>query len=549
MYSDKRSILQLVALLKAHSVKNIVLCPGSRNAPIVQSICNDSFFCCHAVTDERSAGFVAMGIAQQQNRPTAVVCTSGTALLNLHPAVAEAYYQGVPLVVISGDRPASAVGQMLGQTLPQPGVFGTLVKCAINLPEIETPDDEWYCNRMLNEALLELNHHGVGPIHINVPISEPLFSFSTPNLPNVRVISRLSDRDEIQSYLKGINNFSKRMVIAGQRLKSIPLDNKQQHAIKNSFLWIAEYLANRTVLGTPINNFDAILYTLNKKESAFFAPNLLITYGGHIVSKRIKKFLKENPPKMHWHIATDGKIVDTYGCLTTVFEMSPSQFFAEVAPLIDEQVNSRYNKLWRDKSDALPTPRHSYSSVGVVGNLIQHISDDAVLHLANSSVIRYAQLFKLSPKVEVLCNRGTSGIEGSLSTAVGYAATSDKLNYLLIGDLSFFYDMNALWSRLFKGNFRILLINNSGGEIFKALPMNLSNSAKQFVVANHKTSAKGWAKECGFDYLSATDEEELYQTMGKFTNPGIDKPMFLEVFTDSEKDIELYKAYFHNLKK
>ena len=190
MYSDKKNILQLVALLIEHGVSNIVLCPGSRNSPIVHTLANHSFFNCHSVTDERSAGFFAVGLALHGGKPAAVCCTSGTALLNIHPAVAEAFYQKVPLVVISADRPAAWIGQMDGQTLPQPGVFGSLVKKSVQLPEIHTDQDEWYCNRLINEALLELNHHGKGPVHINVPISEPLFQFTTPELPKVRVITR-----------------------------------------------------------------------------------------------------------------------------------------------------------------------------------------------------------------------------------------------------------------------------------------------------------------------------------------------------------------------
>ena len=190
MYTDKKNILQLVALLEAHGITKVVLCPGSRNTPIVHTLSNHPNFTCYAVTDERSAGYFAIGLALNGGKPAAVCCTSGTALLNLHPAVAEAFYQNVPLVVISADRPAAWIGQMDGQTVPQPGVFQTLVKKSVNLPEIHTEEDEWYCNRLVNEALLETNHHGKGPVHINVPISEPLFQFTVDTLPEVRVITR-----------------------------------------------------------------------------------------------------------------------------------------------------------------------------------------------------------------------------------------------------------------------------------------------------------------------------------------------------------------------
>ena len=191
MYSDKKNILQLVALLEAHGITKVVLCPGSRNAPIVHTLSTHPGFTCYAMTDERSAGYFAIGLALNGGHPAAVCCTSGTALLNLHPAVAEAYYQNIPLVVISADRPAAWIGQMAGQTLPQPGVFQTLVKKSVNLPEIHTEEDEWYCNRLVNEALLETKHHGKGPVHINVPVSEPLFHV-TP----VTEVRRIRQREQ-----------------------------------------------------------------------------------------------------------------------------------------------------------------------------------------------------------------------------------------------------------------------------------------------------------------------------------------------------------------
>lgn len=554
MYSDKKSILQLVALLKAHEVRRIVLCPGSRNAPIVQSLCNDSYFKCISVTDERSAGYMAMGLALNGGKPAAVCCTSGTALLNIHPAVAEAYYQQIPLVVISGDRPASSIGQMLGQTLPQAHVFGDLVKMSVNLPEVNTEDDELYCNRLVNEALLALYHHGRGPVHINVPVSEPLFSFNTEELPEVRVIRRYNGLNDynynFNEVLARINLFEKRMVLAGQEMMIYQFPKDVERSLNKNFVWLTEHLSNQTASTKSIVNFDSVLYTLNEKEQKTYAPELLITFGGHMVSKRLKSFLKNNPPKEHWHIASDGKVVDTYGCLTAVFELSPFEFLDRITPFLMNIGNASFYQLWANKSKHIPQPNLGFWSVGVVGRFIERLSEKTVLHLGNSSVVRYAQLFTIPRQVEICCNRGTSGIEGSVSSAIGYAYASDKLNYLVIGDLSFFYDMNALWNRNYSSNFRILLINNSGGEIFKALKMNLSDSTTRFVTAPHETKAEGWATERGFTYLSAKDDAEFEKALETFMNPDFtqQKPQFLEVFTDSEKDVEAYKSYYHSLK-
>lgn len=554
MYSDKKNILQLVALLQAHGVTRVVLCPGSRNAPIVHTLIGHPAFTCYSVTDERSAGYFAMGLALHGGQPAAVCCTSGTALLNLHPAVAEAFYQKVPLVVISADRPASWIGQMDGQTLPQPGVFNTLVKKSVNLPEISTPEDEWYCNRLINEALLELNHRGKGPIHINVPISEPLFHFTEDILPEVRVITRyqglnIYDRD-YNELIDRLNKYNKRMVIVGQMNLIYLFEKKYSKLLYKQFAWFTEHLGNQTIPGIPLKNFDAALYAMPDEMKEKLTPELVITYGGHIVSKRMKKYLREHPPKEHWHVSADGEVVDLFqGALTTVIEMDPFEFLEKIAFLLDNRT-PEYPRLWENYCTSLPEPPLAYSEMSAIGALIKSLPPQCALHLANSSAVRYAQLFAIPDTVEVCCNRGTSGIEGSLSTAVGYAAASTKLNFVVIGDLSFFYDMNALWNNHFGSNLRILLLNNGGGEIFHTLPgLDMSGTSHRFVTAVHKTSARGWAEERGFLYQRVEDEAQLTEAMAAFTQPELlTQPVLMEVFTNKNKDARILKDYYHNLR-
>ena len=506
MYSDKKNILQLVALLRAHEIRNVVLCPGSRNTPIIHTLANHPYFTCYSVTDERSAGFFALGLALSGGRPAAVCCTSGTALLNLHPAVAEAFYQQVPLVVISADRPASWIGQMDGQTLPQPNVFGPLVKSSVNLPEIHTSEEEWYCNRLVNEALLELNHHGKGPVHINVPISEPLFQFTAEDLPDVRVITRYQglnvyDR-QYDDLITRLNGYTKRMMVVGQMNLIYLFERKICKLLYKHFAWLTEHTGNQTVPGIPVKNFDAIIYSLPEEEQAKLVPDLLITYGGHVVSKRLKQLLRKHPPKEHWHVAADGQVADTFCSLTTVIEMDPFEFLEKIAYLLENKP-CEYPKRWEQLSKQMAEPDFAFSEMAAIGKVLKALPTDAVLHLANSSTVRYAQLFQIPDSVEVCCNRGTSGIEGSLSTALGYAWASDKLNFVLIGDLSFFYDMNALWCNHLRGNLRIMLLNNGGGEIFQSLPgLKMEARTHRFVTALHHTKAEGWAQERGFDYTA-----------------------------------------------
>ena len=554
MYSDKKNILQLVALLRAHEIRNVVLCPGSRNTPIIHTLANHPYFTCYSVTDERSAGFFALGLALSGGRPAAVCCTSGTALLNLHPAVAEAFYQQVPLVVISADRPASWIGQMDGQTLPQPNVFGPLVKSSVNLPEIHTSEEEWYCNRLVNEALLELNHHGKGPVHINVPISEPLFQFTAEDLPGVRVITRYQglnvyDR-QYDDLITRLNGYTKRMMVVGQMNLIYLFERKICKLLYKHFAWLTEHTGNQTVPGIPVKNFDAIIYSLPEEEQAKLVPDLLITYGGHVVSKRLKQLLRKHPPKEHWHVAADGQVADTFCSLTTVIEMDPFEFLEKIAYLLENKP-CEYPKRWEQLSKQMAEPDFAFSEMAAIGKVLKALPTDAVLHLANSSTVRYAQLFQIPDSVEVCCNRGTSGIEGSLSTALGYAWASDKLNFVLIGDLSFFYDMNALWCNHLRGNLRIMLLNNGGGEIFQSLPgLKMEARTHRFVTALHQTKAEGWAQERGFDYTAVHTMEELDAALSDFMQADQQgNPKFMEVFTDKAEDIRLLKEYYHGLRK
>lgn len=554
MFTDKKNILQLVALLQAHGIRRVVLCPGSRNIPLVQTLTNLPQFTCYPMTDERSAGFFAIGLALHDGCPAAVCCTSGTALLNLHPAVAEAFYQQVPIVVISADRPAAWIGQMDGQTLPQPGVFGGLVKKSVHLPEVHDEEDEWFCNRLINEALLALHHHGQGPVHINVPVSDPFFKLPVNELPAARVIRRYAglnvyDQD-YQPLIDRLNRYRRRMVVVGQMNLIYLFDRKYTKQLYKHFVWLTENISNRTVPGQPIRNIEPLLTSMNQETQEQLRPELLITYGGHIISKRLKKFLRRHPPIEHWHVSADGEVTDLFGALTTVIEMNPFEFLEKIAPLMDSRT-PEYPRQWELRSKSLPAPDFGYSEMSVIGQAIRRLPTPCSLHLGNSSAVRYAQFFPLPDQVEVLSNRGTNGIEGSLSTAIGYAAASDKLNFVFIGDLSFFYDMNALWNSNYGSNLRILLLNNGGGEIFHALPgLELHENARRYVTGTHQASARAWAEDRGFDYLPVHDETELQSALRVFTDPAVGhRPLLLEAFTDKEQDVELLKAYFHQLKQ
>ncbi len=569
MFTDKKNILQLLAVLKGFGISKAVLCPGSRNIPMVQSFLSEPFFECHSVTDERGAGFFAIGISlssRQGPEPVIVCCTSGTAVANLYPAVAEAFYQNIPLVIVSADRPAAWIGQMDGQTLPQPGIFGNLVKKAVNLPVVNNMADEWYCNRLINEALLEINHHGTGPVHINVPTDEPLFDFTVPTLPVARVIRRYGDKtssfgntESVENLIDKGRNFEKRMIVCGQ-MPPYAFDFDSIDNLKESFVCISEQLGNNVFADNTLRNFDIALYTMDEIRKEYFAPDLLITFGGHIISKRLKSLLRKYKPKEHWHISLSGEVVDLYCSLAVVIEMPPAFFLNMLAKherelscmMSDHCKLQHFTYKWRGYCSALPVPHFDYSEMGAIEALIDNLPLGSALHISNSSSVRYAQMFGLHKNIRVFCNRGTNGIEGSLSSAVGYAVSSTALlSFVIIGDLSFFYDMNALWNTQIGSNLRVMMLNNGGGEIFHSLPgLNMDERARSFITATHSTTAKGWAEERKFDYTAVHNSAELKEALLKFTSiKQCERPMFMEVFTLADEDVRLLKAFYHNCRR
>ncbi|MDR2920299.1 MAG: 2-succinyl-5-enolpyruvyl-6-hydroxy-3-cyclohexene-1-carboxylic-acid synthase [Tannerella sp.] len=543
MYTDKKNVLQLAALLKTYGIKQIVLSPGSRNSPLSHTFAAEPFFICHSVVDERSSAFYALGLIQAISEPVAVCCTSGSAALNFAPAVAEAFYQQIPLLVITADRPESQIGQMLGQTLPQAGLFNTLVKKAVHLPEISNAEDEWFCNRLINEAIQALEHNGKGPAHINIPLSEPLFNFTTEALPDVRKINncRCTKQFENNNYTERFRKYNKRMIIVGQFPPSEEL--KIQLGIlanKKKCVVLCEHLANLHEAAF-INNFDEVLKTIFPEERQQYRPELLITLGGHVVSKRVNKFIREYPPYEHWHISESGDIVDTYRVLTDIIEYDAASFLHTITGHSSDAAEDdlSFTTQWKQASDRTPMHHPECPEEEAVQMLLQSIPENSSLHLANSSSVRYAQLYPLHHTIHVFCNRGTNGIEGSLSTAVGYAAASERQTFLFIGDLSFFYDMNGLWNRQLNNKLRIFLINNGCGRIFHTLKgLNQSEALDDYIAAAHHTTAKGWAESLGITYLSASDQTELKKQIPAFIDKNSSNPILFEYFPEKKKSEE-----------
>jgi 2-succinyl-5-enolpyruvyl-6-hydroxy-3-cyclohexene-1-carboxylate synthase len=553
MFSSKRNVLETVALLRAYSINQVVLSPGSRNAPLIHTITQHPFFTTHQVLDERNAAFFALGIIQKTRRPVAVCCTSGTALLNFAPAVAEAFYANLPLIVISADRAPEWIGQMDGQTIPQQNALAGIVKKHVQIPEITTDADHWHANRLLNEALIAATAGQPGPVHVNVPISEPLFDFSTPELPEVRKIHFEQGRKTVaSSEFADIFQKSERiLIVVGQLFPSPELNEtlellaKQKHCVV-----LAEHLSNLHS-SEFILNFDTIL-SARTIEQTQLAPDLLISFGGHIVSKRLKLFLRKNRPQHHFHLSEDSQVVDLFQSLTHLLEVDALPFFHSL--LSDGNFNGgeAFSANWKMASQSIPEPSQHlpFSDISVMGEFFDHLPKNSALHLANSSVVRNAELFTIDSSISVCCNRGTNGIESSLPSAIGYASVSDGLTFLAIGDLSFFYAVGALWNIGNLKNLRILLINNRGGAIFHLLPgMNKSAALPQYIAAGHDSDARLWAEAAGLSYLSAKDPHELDLALPQFVSAEAGKPLVLEVFTEIELNKQASDSYYAQFKK
>lgn len=539
-FSNHQSSLQLVSLLAQYQLNRVVVCPGSRNAVLVHDMA-EAGLALHEVTDERSAGFYALGLIQATGQPVAVCVTSGSALLNVAPAVAEAYYQQLPLLVISADRPAAWIGQMDGQTLPQIGVFGPVAVRSVSLPEGDGEETIWHRNRLICEAILSMQQQR-RPSHINVPLSEPLFTFGEKELHSERMISYhrpVAMAEDL--YLTLIPEWrlcARRMIIVGQmpdnRLKEFFNSSRLKMYVRAGIVVLYEQLSQlQTVLGAGqmscITTFDEILSHCSEKQQELMIPDLLITMGGHIVSKRLKRFLRDNPPREHWHV-TDSveQMPDLFQSVTRYVEAQPRDVFQFVCtaargndlegyPIVAEFLDS-----WMLNHQFVLERMTDWPDLSVEARLLRALGDQLQqrwhLQVANSSMVRHVQRFLPELKNVVLCNRGVNGIEGSLSTAVGYRATGHP-TLLMIGDLSFFYDQNGLWNASIhdetnKAPLRILLFNNGGGGIFKQLPgLEQSPYRDQYIAAAHHTTAQGIAQQSGIAYRCLADWSDLDEAM------------------------------------
>ena len=556
--SDKKVVKTLIDICLVEGLREVVISPGSRNAPLTLTFAAHPDFECFSIVDERSAGFFALGMAQQTGRPVALVCTSGSALLNYAPAIAEAYYQNIPLVVISADRPMEWIDQGDGQTIRQEGALANIVKYSCQLPTSKNASN-WYVNRLVSEAFYHCQYKQAGPVHINVPLAEPLYGKTVHPEEKQRRIKQIKTCDSIppNELLTLSEQWAKRdkvLIVAGlQKPDSRLQDVLNVLSEMDQVVVLTETISN--INGAQIiNGIDKLISTITEDEIHFYKPTLLITFDGAVISKMVKKFLRSYQAKEHWHISSTSRHLDTYQQLTTSIEANPVDFFEQLLPHI-ASVKSRYKTTWLNRAER-SEKHHSefleksgWNDLKAYEHLAAQLPADWEVQWGNSSAIRYAQLFASFYQNVSYCNRGTSGIDGCVSTAVGASYIAQKPTLLVLGDLSFIYDSNGLWNNYLKPNLRIIVVNNGGGGIFRFIPgPSDSEELETFFEASHQLNVKPLAEMYGLKYITANDEASMNDCLTQLFAES-DQPIILEVKTPAKENAGVLKSYFKRLKE
>lgn len=560
MYSNKENVNILTSLLLEYGVSDAVVCPGSRNAPIVHNLSVCEAIRCRPVTDERSAAFYALGLAIATRRPTVVCVTSGSALLNVMPAVAEAAYQHVPLVVISADRPQQWIDQLDGQTIPQSNALGRFVRKAVQLPEPHNDEERWLCRRLVNEAMHLATCRQGAPVHINVPISEPLFEFDTEQLPQLsrfNNIKRAAIKNASMDIPDAFHKAKRPMIVIGQ-LAHGTISHETIRSLSEKYVVMSEPLSNPSYM--TIHFDEAIRYIVSDNSSinddeddkTAYYPDYVIYVGDTLVSKPARRFLRNAKAPSCLITPDAADIHDPLMTLTDIVECDTDSINALLASLCDAPDNDercRFHDRWQSFLDAYAAHADAYapeySQMATVKYFEEQLADldiDICVHYANSSAVRLACIYA---QHYVWCNRGVNGIEGSLSTAAGFSLATPDMTVCVIGDLSFFYDQNALWNSNLRGNLRIILLNNRGGGIFRQLPgLSDSPAADDLVMASHENTAQGICTQNDIGYMSAKNMDEMQIGVVTLLTRESERPMLLEVFTDSNDDVKALEKYF-----
>jgi 2-succinyl-5-enolpyruvyl-6-hydroxy-3-cyclohexene-1-carboxylate synthase len=551
--TNKQHINRLLSILEQAGINDYVISPGSRNAPLVIALASRKGVNCYSVVDERSAGFYALGMAIQTGKPCAVVCTSGSAVLNYAPAVAEAYYQKVPLLVLSADRPRNMVDIGDSQTINQEGVFRNFCRKSFQLNEEPLSQDDLIHNRrMISEACSLLSSSSPEPVHINIPLVEPLYVEShdaeSDFLIRKHLLVPCLSSSQKELFKKQWETSTKRMIIVGQMNKPSEELNKtlERLSLEQDTVVLTETTSN-VHSDTFVSCIDRTITGMTDTDKNQLAPNLLIYIGGAIVSKKIKAYLRESSPTYSWFVNESGEFMDTFLNLTDVIPCEATGFLSS---FIESPIKSAgYSGLWKNLSDKKSMEKADflnsapYSDLKVFEFLLKNLPQGANLHVANSSPIRYVQLFDAENTYHYYSNRGVSGIDGSLSTAVGFSLKNKGQNFFITGDLSLLYDSNGLLYQSLPNNLKIIAINNGGGGIFDIISgSGNTHCLDNFIATRHERGFSDLAAMYQLNYFSADSLTSLKECFEKFL--AVQQVSILEIKTDARLSADILKKYF-----
>lgn len=554
MYSNLKNVQYLVASLKAYNINKVVVSPGNSHNAVVRSLEEDDFFKTYNIVDERSAAFFALGLCQEFVEPIAICCTAGTAASNYLSGITEAWRRGLPIVVITGDKNPYYFAQYEDQMIDNMSIFEKVTKHACKLPFVKDEKDVWYCQRILNETLLELNHNGTGPVHIDIPIEDGMLaignSFTSSELPSFTKINRYDLSNKKTGILDEMFNRianKKIFIVCGQddHISSEEIDLIESISKKYNCVFATDKLSNLHCFGTI--EITRAAQAMSRNVEQLF-PDIIIYMSGNPCMDYKFKLKLNHPGTELWIINEEGRIADPFKKLTTVFQGSTIQFLKLMDSCCEENVKTTYYNEWKEITDKVTIPEFEYSNLYTVQKVMKYMQPHSNFNIANSTTIRIAQFFDLDESIQVYCNRGVNGIDGCVSTFIGQATASpEKLNYLIVGDLTFFYDMNSIWNRYVGKNVRIMLNNNEGAALFHFNQGGQYPTLNENVAAEHFTTAKGWVESQGFKYISAKNQKEFDENLKEFISSESEVPIFFEVFTHKDIDAKVQHEFFDKI--
>ncbi len=563
---DYQPIYNIAEICAAHRVVDAILSPGSRNAPLIYSFTRQKQIKTYTISDERSAAFIALGMSIKSGNPVALVCTSGSAAYNYAPAIAEAYFQQVPLIVFTADRPPEWIDQLDGQTIRQEGIYGTHVKKSYQCPtDLSSKDAVLHFERIINEAVLLATSGTRGPVHINIPFREPFYPENIVSIGkrSPKIISRLESSHHLSesdwvNLIDDWRKHKKKLIVGGQMHHSVgELEVISEFSTSKNIPVIGDVISNLHGLPNNISLADLFINGQSAEAKKDLTPDLLITFGKSVISKNIKLYLRKYPAKAHWHIQEEGYVPDTYQSLTKIIPMTISAFLKSIEDIASKGSRTYYNRWYSLQAkvagfSAEFSARQSFNEFSTFHAIFDNLPIACDIHLANSMPVRWANMYGLDhtrQRVEIFCNRGTSGIDGCTSTALGSALKSDKTTLLITGDMAFFYDRNAFWNKYIPDNLRIIVLNNHGGGIFDIIDGPSSNPEhEEYFLTNQPLSAKNLADEYDLKYYHCKTVERLSNGLDKFWVRD-DTAKILEIETDISTNTKILKKLKRELKK